>query len=175
MFKSIHHRYSGLAGAVRSLVLLAMRLYWGFLFMQAGAGKLANIDAPTKYFESLGIFFPNYAAYLVGYVEMIGGICLIVGIFSRLVSIPLIITMITAFFTAHLESVLSFFKAIPSIYSSPDTFISAVKGITEQMPFLFLLTVLLVFGFGAGKFSIDYLFCLIARKLRGKKEAAVEE
>jgi putative oxidoreductase len=74
---------------------------------------------------------------------------LLVGLCSRLVSVPLAFTMLVAYFTADRE-------ALVGIFSEPDKFLAAD-------PFLFLLTTLIVLAFGPGVFSLDWL---IARKLR---------
>ncbi len=129
----------------QSYLLLAMRLYWGYQFSQTGMGKLSNIAAPTAYFESLGIPFAEANAYIVGSFEMIGGLLLILGLGTRLIAIPLIVILCTAYATAHREALLN-------IFNDPDTFIS-------QSPFNFLFTCLVLFAFGPGKFSLDYLFC----------------
>ncbi len=84
-----------------------LRLVIGGIFFKAGAGKLFGwfgghgIEGAAMFFEKLGIPYPLHQAYLVGSVEFFGGLALILGLFTRLVSIPLGITMIVAIFTAH--------------------------------------------------------------------------
>ncbi|MCB1113783.1 MAG: DoxX family protein [Chlamydiia bacterium] len=121
-------------------LLLVVRLYWGILFAQAGWGKLQDLSKPIAFFAKLGIPYPELHAPLVGYTEFIGGILLAVGLFSRIVSIPLIITMVVALIVAHGAS------------------LGNLAGIVKETPFNFLLASLIVLSFGAGKFSLDYLF-----------------
>lgn len=84
-----------------------MRIAVGFIFFKAGAGKLFGwfggfgIEGVTGFFTKLGIPFPAFNAYLVGYTEFIGGILMMLGLLTRLVSIPFCIIMIIAIFTAH--------------------------------------------------------------------------
>jgi len=125
-------------------LLLSMRLFWGYQFFQAGYGKLQNMDSVTRYFSSLGIPFPEFAALAAGWVECIGGICLFFGFASRLIVIPLACVMISALLTAHREATLGMF-------ANPQKFIN-------QLPFNYLLTMIVVFCFGPGKISIDALF-----------------
>ncbi len=124
----------------QSYLLLAMRLFWGYQFFQTGMGKLSDISKVTAYFESLSIPFAEANAYMVGSFEMVGGILLMLGLGTRLIAIPLIVILCTAFATAHREAI-----------HDADSFVS-------QSPFNFLLMCLVVFAFGPGKFSLDYLF-----------------
>ena len=128
----------------QNLFLLAVRLIWGWQFFITGKGKLADIPAIAEFFKSLHIPFPEANAYLVGSVEMIGGALLFIGLFARLISLPLICTMSVAFLTADIEATSHFF-------SDPTNFFM-------KSPFSFLMAVLIIFSFGPGKISLDYLF-----------------
>ncbi|MDO8643906.1 MAG: DoxX family protein [bacterium] len=125
------------------IVLLLMRLFWGWHFFLAGKGKLVRIEPIVGFFGELGIPFPFFSAYLVGTVETVCGLLLLFGLFSRLAAVPLTITMIIAYSTAHTD-------ALKTIFSDPDKFMA-------QEPFLFLLTALLVLSFGPGRLSLDFL------------------
>jgi len=127
----------------QSIFLLLIRLYWGWGFFQTGKGKLSNIAQPTQFFQSLGIPFPHAQAILVGTTECIGGLLLLLGLLSRLASIPLTILLIVAYLTADIA-------LVKNILGDPDKFLTADE-------FLFLFVVLLVLLFGPGKFSIDWL------------------
>ena len=131
------------ASSLESVFLLLLRLIWGYLFFKAGLGKLENISQTTDFFYSLGIPFPEFSAHLVGYVETIGGICLMAGFATRFVSLALIITMVVAFLTAHIES-------IRGIVYDP-------SAIFKDSPFTFLFATLVTFIFGPGKYSFDQM------------------
>jgi len=128
---------------LQSLLLLIIRLYWGWGFFLTGKGKLMDLSRPTEFFQSLGIPFPHAQAILAGATECFGGLLLIAGLCSRLISIPLTILLTVAYLTADLDKV-------KVIFSDPDKFLAADE-------FLFLFLVVLVFAFGPGKFSIDWL------------------
>ncbi len=132
-----------LGGFLKSPLLLLCRLYWGVLFMGAGWGKLVEIDKFADILHKLNFPYEHFFAYLAAGTEFIGGLCLILGFASRLVAIPLIITMITAYATAHVESLRTFFY-------NPSTFVS-------EAPFNFLLICLFILAFGPGRFSLDYI------------------
>ena len=102
-----------------------------------------DLERPTQFFQSLGIPFPHAQAMLAGATESFGGLLLLAGLCSRLVSIPLMILLSVAYLTADLDKV-------KMIFSDPDKSLTADE-------FLFLFAVVLVFVFGPGKFSIDWL------------------
>jgi len=140
----------------QSLLLLLLRLYWGWAFFLTGKGKLANLQMPTEFFQSLRIPFPHEQAILAGTTECFGGLLLLAGLFGRLISIPLAILLTVAYLTADLDKV-------KMILSDPDKFLAADE-------FLFLFVVVLVLTFGPGKFSIDWL---IKRKVTPTQSISV--
>lgn len=132
----------------QSILLLAMRLFWGGSLAIGGWGKLHHISDVSDYFASLNIPFPLVNAYLVGTIECVCGLCLVLGLASRLITLPIIGVLVGALVTEHREALLN-------IWNDPQHFIN-------QLPFNYLLTALIVFAFGAGKFSLDFLihkFC----------------
>src|SRR6478672_9128539 len=129
--------------ALRSPVLLTIRLYWGWEFFLTGKGKLMDLSKPTEYFASLGIPFPHFSAILAACTESFGGLLLLVGLASRLITIPMMILLVIAYLTADIE-------AARAIFSDPDKFLSAAE-------FQFLFAVVIVFVFGPGIFSVDAL------------------
>jgi putative oxidoreductase len=131
------------ANAGQSPFLLAVRLYWGWQFWQAGRGKLMEIPKVTDYFTSLGVPAPALNAHFIALLEAGGGILLILGLFSRLIALPLAIDMIVAFVIGDRE-------ALGSIFSDPDKFYAAA-------PYTFLFASLIILFFGPGWFSIDAL------------------
>jgi len=131
------------ATSLQPVLLLAVRLYWGWQFMQTGWGKLQHLDRVTKFFASLGIPAPGLNADFVSGLELVGGILLAVGLASRLVSLLFAGDMLVAYITADHEAFSSFF-------SDPDKFVAAA-------PCTFLCASLLILIFGPGKLSLDEL------------------
>ena len=86
---------------------------------------------------------PRLNAIAAGAVECGGGILLLIGLGSRIVSPALAFTMAVAYVTADNE-------AVRAIFSEPDKF-------TGAAPFLFLAASVIVFVFGPGKLSVDAL------------------
>jgi putative oxidoreductase len=142
-FSSFISRFEAAAGFLQSPLLLIMRLFWGWRFVETGWGKLMHLERTASFFQSLGIPAPQLNAIMAGSTECIGGCLLVVGLFARLASVPLIATMVVAYATAERE-------ALAAIFSDTDKFTSAA-------PFLFLLTAVIVLAFGPGTISADRL------------------
>lgn len=135
----------------QSPLLYVCRFVWGIQLMQGGVGKLFHIDLPTGYFQSLGIPFPAENAWLVAFTETFGGIFLALGFLSRLTAIPLIINFIVAYITTEQDGL-------------KDLLIFDTTKIAADTAFPYLMAAVLVFAFGPGAYSLDYLYCRI-RKL----------
>ena len=126
---------------LQSAMLLAVRLYWGFQFAQTGWGKLHNLVKITGFFASLNIPFPSFAAPFVSTLELVGGILLMLGLFTRPVALLLTCNMFVAYWTADRE-------ALSAIFSDPGKFYAAD-------PYTFLFASLMVLIFGAGFLAVD--------------------
>ena len=125
--------------------ILLARLSVGVLFFESGRGKLFfKLEELGKYFAQLGIPFPHLNALISASIEFFGGICLILGLATRLVSVPLAVVMVVAIFTAQIEKV----KTLGDFLYLPEVL-------------LLVIFVWLVFS-GPGKVSVDHFF---ARKL----------
>ena len=87
---------------------LALRLYLVPIFWMAGSKKLADIESTAAWFGNpdwgLGLPFPTKMAWMASLTEAGGAILLLFGLGVRWVSIPLIITMIVAAVTVHLQN-----------------------------------------------------------------------
>jgi putative oxidoreductase len=138
--------------SLQSPFLLAVRLYWGWQFIETGWGKLTDIGKVIGFFTDLGIPAPVFNAYFVSGLEFGGGLLLVLGLGSRLIALPLVIDMLVAYITADRE-------ALFSILSNPDKFMGAA-------PFTFLIASIIVLIFGAGKISVD---ALLARRMSGSQ------
>ncbi len=86
------------------LAALILRVTNGVLFLlHAGLKLFVFTPAGTAgFFESIGL--PGFLAYLVIAAELLGGIALIVGYKTRIVSLGLILVLLGAIFTVHLSA-----------------------------------------------------------------------
>lgn len=128
---------------VQPVLLLVIRLYWGWSFLLTGKGKLLNLEKTTAFFTELNLPLPKINALAAGATECVGGLLLLIGLGSRFASAALVFTMSVAYATAHRDE-------LGQIFSDTDKF-------TEAAPFLFLLASVIVFAFGPGRLSVDAL------------------
>jgi putative oxidoreductase len=137
----------------QSPLLLLIRLYWGWSFATNGWGKLHHIDQIAEWFgNDLHIPMPLLNAYVAASTELIGGICLFLGLGGRVMTIPLVFTMCVAYATSDKGAFESFYLSEDACRAS-QTCVEFV----DATPFHFLFASLLVLVFGPGTFSVDQL------------------
>jgi putative oxidoreductase len=125
---------------LKDLPLLFIRLILAYGFFNPAMMKLKDINSIAEWFGSMGIPMPTLNAYLATGTEILGVILLTLGLFSRIISIPLIITMIVAIVTVHGEN----------------GFDAGNNGFEIPLYYMIMLFTLLVYG--SGKISLDHLF-----------------
>jgi putative oxidoreductase len=84
------------------------RITIGWVFIESGIGKLQNLDKVTGYFESLHIPLASIQAPFVSCLELGCGLFILLGIFPRLASLPLMGIMVVAIRTAKWEDIKDF-------------------------------------------------------------------
>ena len=153
LIKLMSDAYTRVAAILNSLhtpFLLAIRLYWGYQFIQDGYGKLTHLDKVTMFFASLNLPAPGMTALAVALIELVGGTLFTLGLASRLTSLVLFLNMTMAYLTVPDDRV-NFFH----ILSKPDDFYGA-------SPYTYWFAALLILILGPGWFALD---TLIARRL----------
>ncbi|MCE5170334.1 DoxX family protein [Paenibacillus profundus] len=74
---------------------LIIRLVLGIIFFVHGLQKFqGGIENTSGFFDSVGI--PGFMAYVVAAIELVGGICLVLGLGTRIVSGAFFIIMLGA-------------------------------------------------------------------------------
>lgn len=87
--------------------LLAMRAMVGVVFFFHGSQKLfawfggPGMHGTADFMATMGIPLPHVSAVLVGATEFFGGLALLVGLATRLVTVPMIFSMLVAVFVVH--------------------------------------------------------------------------
>src|SRR5208282_3014883 len=113
--QKLYRLWVAIVSKLQSPFLLILRLYFGWQFFQTGKGKLMHLDKIAGYFATLHIPMPKLNAALAGTTECFGGLLLLLGLGSRIITVPLICTMIVAYLTADTDTV-------KNIFSKPDAF-----------------------------------------------------
>lgn len=84
---------------------LLLRIYLAPIFIKAGYSKLSNFENTAAWFGNpewgLGLPFPELMAALAAGTEFFGGWLILFGLATRLIAIPLMVTMVVAAATAH--------------------------------------------------------------------------
>lgn len=144
-----------------SIAPLATRIVIGLAFYQAGSGKFRHFENVIGFFQGIGIPFPAFNAGLVASMETVGGIMLILGLFTRFFASGLSITMVVALLTADKSDFLASWGSAAE--SSP----------TDITAFVFLLFLLWLIAYGAGKLSLDALLRrVLGFELKGASDAS---
>lgn len=112
-----------------------LRIVLGFLFLQHGTAKLFGVPHVAM-FDGLQLFSMMGAA---GVIELVGGVLLLVGLFTRPVAFILSGQMAAAYFIAH----------------APAGFLPILNG--GEMAVMYCFTFLYFAAAGAGAFSLDGL------------------
>jgi putative oxidoreductase len=120
------------------------RLTLGWIFLQSGWGKLHNLPKVVAFFTELGIPAPQIQAPFSAFMEFACGALLLVGLLTRLASLPLIAIMAVAILTAKKGDINE---------------LSDLFGFSE---YLYIALLLWLAAYGAGPISLDRLF---ARRL----------
>lgn len=84
-----------------------IRVVLGVIFMAHGAQKLfgafggGGIGGTAQFMQALNVPFPVFSAWVLALLEFFGGIFLVIGLFTRIVSVLLIINMVVAIVLVH--------------------------------------------------------------------------
>ncbi len=131
-----------IVGRWHGAVPVIVRVIVGFTFFMYGYQKVfqRGLGTMTQFFRTEGFPLPGVFAFVVSYLELLGGLALIVGFQVRWLALLFCIQMLVALFTTHLKQ--GFF------YGPPDKF-----GISNVLNLFGYALVLLILG--AGRWSID--------------------
>ena len=122
----VHNTLFGVLRHLDGLPSLAMRFFLAPVFWMAGTNKLELAELEVYWFggdgftlayfpqpsegivdwfdKGLGLPQPELMAYLASYTEALGAVLLLLGLATRWISIPLMVTMAVAAVTVHVEN-----------------------------------------------------------------------
>ena len=125
----------GNQAAFTDISLLLIRLAAGGFMFSHGFGKLQKlVNGNFEFGDPIGVG-PEISLGLTVFAEILCAFLILVGLFSRLAAIPLIITMLVAVFIVHADD--DFGK--------------------KELGLFYLINYLVIFLSGAGKYSLDKL------------------
>jgi len=138
IYKKICYKITQISNKLKDLPLLLIRLVLAYGFYGPAMMKWNDIHAIGDWFKSLGYPFPYLNAYMAGITEVAGFILLLLGLGTRLISIPLMVVMLVAITTVHLAN----------------GFQAGSNGF--EIPLYYFIMLFTLFVYGPGKISLDY-------------------
>jgi putative oxidoreductase len=122
--------------------IIFARIITGLIFISEGIQKYVIVTMlGPAYFKEIGFGNPLFWSYFTGTFEILCGTMILLGLLTRLASIPLFIIMLTAFFKTKLPLMLS------------DGFLTFAH--EYRIDFALTLLLIMLFIHGAGKWSVD--------------------
>jgi putative oxidoreductase len=83
---------------------IPIRLIVGYGFLAHGLAKLTKgPDTFANILQAIGVPDPHIMAWLTIWVEIVGGLAVLLGAFVPLISLPMAAVLLTAMFTVHLR------------------------------------------------------------------------
>ena len=135
-----------LRGKAVSFLLLLIRLFFGILFFMHGLDKLTNFNELSLTYPSV-LGFGSYTTLMVAiFCEFACSMFLLVGLMTRILLIPMILSMAFAFFDIH-------------------------DGMMPEgeLSLIYLVIFLGLFIAGPGRYSVDYLIDTRIQKEKDQK------
>jgi len=125
---------------------LLVRLFVGYFFVETGWGKIHNLAGMAERFADWGIPAPAFNAALSGWTEFLGGLLIVLGLSTRLISIPMMINMVVATLVVKMKKV------------------SGLDDFVELDEPLYALSFLWLFFSGPGLVSLDHWLAKALRR-----------
>ena len=122
--------------------LVYVRMIAGVIFVSEGIQKylIVSLLGPS-YFQDIGFGHPMFCSYFTGTFELVCGLLVIAGLFTRLAAIPLLTIMIMAYFTAKLPVLINKgFLAFAQVY---------------RIDYALIILIVMLLIYGGGRWSAD--------------------
>ncbi len=131
----------GPSSNLRSIIFT--RVAVGLIFFTQGILKFINPHMGVMRFTRIGFPMPNLMAHFVGTVEIVCGLLVLVGMLTKLASIPLLIVILTAIATTK----------IPELFHPNQGFWFMVSD--ARTDFAMTMSLLFLINVGGGSWSLD--------------------
>lgn len=137
--KKLYTGYTHTLDNLRDLAPLMLRLILAYGFFEPAWNKIQDVHAIGEWFESMELPAPYLQAWMATITECLGVILLVLGLGTRIIAVPLVITMIVAIKTVHWEN----------------GFAAGDNG--YEIPLYYALMLLCLIFTGSGKISLDHV------------------
>jgi putative oxidoreductase len=143
--------------------VLLLRLMAGGVFLSEGILKFVYVNQGVGRFTKLGIPLPAFSADFVACLEIVGGLLLLSGLFTRLISVPFIVEMVVAILSTKISLYLGT-SPLPLPPSPPRIGIWAVLH-ESRADYAQILTSIFLLINGPGCWSLDAWFARLRSPL----------
>lgn len=116
---------------------LVLRLFFGYFWLETGWAKLHNLGGFTERFVEWGVPFPAVSAALSAGTDFVGGLLLMLGLFTRFTAAAMAFNMIVAIALVVIKNVSGFDELV------------------ELDEFVYILIFVWLLIAGPGKASLD--------------------
>ncbi len=134
---------------------ILIRLSVGLIFFTQGMLKYIDPNWGVLRFAKIGFLFPDFTAHFVGTFEIICGFLALVGLWTKLAAIPLLIINLTAIGTTK----------IPELFRPEQGFWFVVSD--ARTDFAMLTGIIFLLIAGGGTWSLDAIFTRRTEKVNG--------
>jgi len=138
-----------------------IRLMAGSVFFWEGILKFVYVNQGVGRFTKLGMPFPVFTADFVGGLEIVGGLLLMAGFLTRLITIPFVIEMIVAMLSTKISLYLGT-SPLPLPPAPPKIGVWAVLH-EIRSEYAQIMVVLYLLINGPGKWSLDAVLATVRR------------
>lgn len=155
--------------------ILIIRLMTGTVFFWEGILKFVYVNQGVGRFTKLGFPFPETTAHIIATGELIGGLLLIFGLFTRITAFYFVVQMIVAVLSTKID--LYFGRSpLPMPPAPPKMGIWAVLH-EIRSDYAQILTCLFLFIDGPGRRSLDFIVSTTKKlyRMNGKSIPSFKE
>jgi len=118
----------------------------GLIFLTQGILKYIDPNMGVNRFTKIGFPHPYFTAHFVGAFEIVCGLLVSIGLFTRVAAVPLLMIISTAIATTKL----------PELSRANQGFWFMISD--ARTDFAMLMSLLFLIRAGAGRWSLDYLW-----------------
>lgn len=139
IFKSVDRRVYYVATCMQSVTWALLRIVSSAMLLTHGWPKMFGAQ-PQPFLGGMDFFGINLGVnmlWVAGVIELLGGILLVLGLFTRYVAFMVALLMVMAYLAAH-----------------PAWFPTLNGG---ELAALYFVVYLAIFAYGPGKFSLDHV------------------
>ena len=138
--RTLYNKFIEGTGKLRDIPLLLFRMILALGFYEPAMMKVKNLSGVAEWFGSMNYPLPMISASLSMVTEVSGIILLVLGLGTRLISIPMMFIMVIATLTVHL----------------PNGFPAGDNGFEIPLYYFVMLFALVIYG--GGKYSLDHVW-----------------